>query len=119
MRGHRLNNNPPTEHTDFEWARGLPKATRTPNNNHWMKLKEKIDNGYFDFSFCFWGSLGRITKPDSTAAGNVFYIKVKNKENIKCFESFDFSQLNVVSAGALQLTSDDLVRLYSISKNDK
>ncbi len=119
MRGHRLNNNPPTEHIDFEWARGLPKQARTEQNKHWMKLKEKIDNGYFDISFCFWGNLGRITEPDSTAPGNVFYIKLINKENKKHFENFNVEHINKVSQGAPQITSDDLVRLYSISKDDK
>ena len=107
---------PKTYHEDFEWVRGLPKSARTEQNRHWMSLKRKIDEGYFDFSFCFWGNLGRITNPDSKAPGNVFYIRLMDKTHKKVFENFDTSLVNNASAGAPQITSDDLVRIYEKTK---
>jgi hypothetical protein len=103
---------PKTESEYFEWVRGMPKSTRTEDNKQWMNLKKKIDSGYFDISFCFWGNLGRITKPDSSAPGNVFYIKYKSPICENIFKNFDTSRINRVSAGAPQITSDDLIRIF-------
>lgn len=109
----RSNTPPPTTHPDFEWKRGLPKSARTMDNINWVRLKEKLDKGYFDFAFCFWGAIGQIRDIDSKASGNVFYIKGNRAGVREVFESIDWTDFLEVSAGAPQITSDLMIEKYT------
>lgn len=113
----RLRTAPKTVHEDFEYARGMPSGERVEENKKWRRLKQRIDSKYFDTSFCFWGAVGKMSEPDSSAPGNVFYIRYINPIAEKVFRNFMVKEINEVSAGALQLTNDDLIRIYEITKS--
>jgi len=117
MKNLRQTTPPKTKHEDFEYARGLPQSARVPTNKQWVALKEKIDSGYFDIAFKFWGDIGAISKPDSSASGSVFYIKFKHPECRWIFENFDTSNCGFYSIGAPQITNDELVSIYERMKN--
>ena len=112
MKDIRILTPPATRHEDFEWKRGMPKSSRTKTNMNWVKLKKKLDNGYYDFAICFWGSIGELREINSEASGNVFYIK-ENVEGVReAFQNIDWSDRDIVSAGAPQITSDVMVEKY-------
>ena len=110
---HRIKRPPPTSHPDFEFRRGLPKSSRVPTNRHWVRLKKKIDSGHFDFAMCFWGNLGQIRDIDSKASGNVFYIKGNVEGLREAFEKIDWDDIEMVSAGARQITTDMMIEKYA------
>ena len=113
MKNFRTTTAPPTTHPDFEYKRGLPKGSRVLTNGHWVRLKAKIDSGYFDFAICFWGNLGQIRPIDSKASGNVFYVR-SNVEGVKeSFERIDWDDIEMVSAGARQITTYMMIEKYA------
>lgn len=118
MKNQRQLFSPPTKHSDFEWIRGMPVSARTEDNKNWLKLKTKIDNNYFDFAVCFWGNVGSFREPDSSAPGNVFYIKQNVPFVKEVFENIDYSDLHKLqtSVGAAQLTSDMMIDFYQKTK---
>ena len=119
MKNIRVLSASPTGHHDFEWKRGMPKSSRIKTNRHWNKLKRKLDNGYYDFAICFWGSIGELREINSEASGNVFYIK-ENVEGVReAFQNIDWSNLDVVSAGAPQITSDVMIEKYVEYRNSE
>ena len=119
MRNLRINTPPSTHHEDFEWKRGMPKSSRVETNTNWMKLKENLDQGYYDFAICFWGNLGQLREINSNASGNVFYIK-ENVEGVReVFERIDWSTLDMVSAGAPQITTDMMIEKYIEYRNSE
>ena len=112
MINHRITTPPPTTHPDFEWKRGMPKGSRVAANSNWVKLEQKLNTGYFDFAMCFWGNLGQIREINSQASGNVFYIK-GNVEGLKeRFEKIDWDDIEMVSAGARQITTEMMIEKY-------
>jgi hypothetical protein len=113
MKNFRTKRPTPTTHPDFEYRRGLPKGSRVDTNSHWVKLKKKIDSGYFDFAICFWGNLGQIRPIDSKASGNVFYVKGNVAGVKESFENIDWNDLEMVSAGARQITTDMMIEKYA------
>ena len=110
---------PKTKHEDFEYARGLPKSIRVDTNKQWVSLKKKIDSGYFDIAFKFWGDIGAISEPDSSASGSVFYIKYKHPDCEHIFKNFDTSECGLLSIGARQITNDEMIRIYEKMKNER
>ena len=113
----RVHRRDPTTHEDFEWKRGLPKYLRVDTNPAWVRLKKKIDQGYFDFSICWWGNLGQIRKIDSNSPGNVFYIKECKRGVKEVFEKINWKQAAMISVGAPQITSEMLIAIYEEHTN--
>lgn len=112
MKNFRTTRPPPTTHPDFDWRRGVAKGSRVSTNTSWVKLKKKIDRGYFDFAMCFWGNLGQIREIDSKASGNVFYIRGNVEGLREAFEQIDWDDIEMVSAGARQITTDMMIEKY-------
>jgi len=118
MKNLRSTRKNPTTHKDFEWKRGMPKSSRVDTNPAWVRLKKKLDQGYFDFSICWWGNLGQIRKIDSNSPGNVYYIKACEKGVRETFERIDWNDLEMTSVGAPQITSEMLIEKYEKHTNN-
>jgi len=118
MKNLRQTQRPKTWHEDFEYARGLPESARTDDNRHWRRLKHKIDNGHFDIAMKFWGDVGSVSKPDSSASGSFFYIRFKHPDCERIFSNFDTSTCGFYSIGASQITNDELIETYERMKNE-
>lgn len=104
----------------FEYKRGMPKGSRVDTNPHWVKLKEQIDSGYFEFAICFWGNVGKMTVPDSSAAGSVFYIRPLVDGVREAFESIDWKEhVSQKSIGAPQLINNEMIEIIEKFTNHK
>ena len=119
MKNIRILSASPTGHHDFEWKRGMPKSSRIKTNRNWIKLKKRLDNGYYDFAICFWGSIGELREINSESSGNVFYIRANTDGVREAFQNIDWSDLDAVSAGAPQITSDVMIEKYDQYRNSK